>query len=273
MRQGPPRLPLVGGEPEGPQRPEAVAEPRLHEVQHPFHRLVRRELHRPAVVDGIGRGLAVVVVIVPLPALGLVAVHQKARLAPHLAVEILHPQRLAALGPVFEFLQRRDEARVLQLPHLQRHLVQQLDQPPFPGPGADDLLRPALFGPAQKLSGDRPGIAGIVELGITHVPAGLAQTCRELAHGGEDQRDLLGVMLHVAGLVRDLRHHHDVLGLVGLLQRRQLLRQLVAQHEHQPAHHGTALPCQSKNPPLSAGVSRSITDSRLAAASSAVTVG
>jgi hypothetical protein len=71
----------------------------------------------PPKVDVIRGGLAVVVVVVPLAALGLVAVHQEAGLAPHLAVEPLHPQFLAPLGPGLEFGMRTQEAVVGELVH------------------------------------------------------------------------------------------------------------------------------------------------------------
>mgnify|MGYP000482235554 CR=1 FL=1 len=51
--------------------------------------------------------------LVELPASRLVAVHQQPGLAAHLAVEILHPQFLAALRPGRELIARAEETVVL----------------------------------------------------------------------------------------------------------------------------------------------------------------
>ena len=50
-----------------------------------------------------GQFLAILRVIVPTTALGLVTVHEPAGLAPHVTVEVLQPKALASLRPVCEF--------------------------------------------------------------------------------------------------------------------------------------------------------------------------
>ncbi len=92
----------------------------------------------------------------------------------------------------------------------------------------------------QQFAGDRTRIGGIVELAVAHVPAIVAQPGRELAHGGKDQRDLLGMMLNIARLVCDLGHDDDIAVPVRIGQSRQIKRQLIAQNQDQPGHQGTS---------------------------------
>mmetsp|Transcript_78 Transcript_78/g.187 ORF Transcript_78/g.187 Transcript_78/m.187 type:complete len:218 (+) Transcript_78:367-1020(+) len=91
MRQGAPRLPLIGGKPERARRPEMITKPALHQRDNVLNHFIRRELHRPAEIHLTRGRLAVVMVIIPLAARWIIAFHQQPRLAAHFAVKILHP--------------------------------------------------------------------------------------------------------------------------------------------------------------------------------------
>ena len=225
-----------------------VAEARLDEGQNLLGHRVRFEPGRHRTGQPLRRPLAVVMVEIPLTALGLVTVHQKAGLAPHLAVEILHPQGLAPLRPSLEVRVGTKEPVILQQVHLERMVLQRLDQAPFAGFGRQHLRRAERVGPAQQLARDGTCILRIIEPRISHAPALPFQPGGELAHGGEKKRDLLGVVGDVVRFRRDLGHYHHVARLVGSLQRRDVGRNLVAQHQNEArGHHGTGLPAQSKN--------------------------
>ena len=238
MRQRAARLSLIGGIPERAQGAETVAKSRLDQIKHLFHRVVRCEFHRAVEIDSIGRGFAVVVVEIPLAACGLTILHQQAGFAPHLAIEILHPQRFAPLGPIVEFIKRRHEPRVRMHGQLQRHILKRVDQPPFTALGGDHLFRAGFVRAAQQFTRDRTAIIGVVQLGIADVPPIIPQPRRKLAHGCKDQGDFLRVMLNIGRLVRDLGHHDDVLFLVRIFQRRQIFRQLIPKDQNKTAHHG-----------------------------------
>ena len=181
-------------------------------------------------------------VIVPLVSGRLVALHQQARLAAHVSIEILHPQRFAPLGPVLELLVGGNESVILQQRDLQRAVLQRLDQPKLTRSRRKHLGRVPLLGAAQQLATDGLAVLGVVQLGIIDSPAILPQPRRKLAHGGQDQRDLLGVMGHIRPLFRHLGHDNNVAVLIGLAQGRHALGQLIPKDQNQSAHHGTSAP-------------------------------
>src|SRR6056297_1771272 len=131
------------------------------------------------------------------------------------------------------------------------------------------MLLPA----AHQFTHDALAGLRIIQPRIGDLPAILTQFLGKMAHGRENQRDLLGVVGHISALVHHLGHDHDIPGFIGLAQRRQSVAQLVAQHEDKTPYHGTRAPCQSKNCPLSSTVKSPITDNRFCAASSGGTDG
>ena len=60
------------------------------------------------------RRLAILRIIIPHPACGLISLHQQTRHAPHLTIEIFHAELAAAFGPAVEETGRRHKARVGQ---------------------------------------------------------------------------------------------------------------------------------------------------------------
>jgi hypothetical protein len=129
-------------------------------VQHLLDRFVGGELHRPAEIHLVRGRLAVVVVVVPLAALGLVAVHQEAGLAPHLAVEPLHPQFLAPLGPGLELGVRTQEPVIGELVDGDRAVLERGDQAKLSGFGRQHLVAPVAHRRAQKSPGMEPALSG-----------------------------------------------------------------------------------------------------------------
>ena len=98
-----------------------------------------------------------------------------------------------------------------------------------------------MFGvPAHQFGTDRPAGVGIIIGGIGDRPAIVAKLLREMAHGREQEGDLLAMVADIGRLVADLGHDHDVAVTVGGGQRRQRRRQLVAQDEDKTRrYHGT----------------------------------
>ncbi len=219
-------------------------------------------------------GLRFSCVEVPAAAGGVVAVHQEAGLAAHLAIEPFHPQFLAPLGPGGEFGAGGDEAVVGERLDGQGAGAERLPEPPFAAFGGDDALRVEFGMAAHEFAADRARRVGIVEAAVGDAPAVGFERGGEFAHGGEEEGDLLDVVSDVVRLVGDLGHDDDVAGFFACAQGGEGRRELVAQDEDQArAHHGIASPSQAKKPPVSAGVRPSMTASRLAAASSGETVG
>jgi hypothetical protein len=229
--------------PERPQPAEVAGKPRLDQGQNLFgHRIGGKP--RRARAKQVGRGRAAVLgVIVPAPAGGLVAFHQEPGAPPHLAVEPLHPQFIAAPGPKGELGLGAQETVVGQDPNRQRQVRQQAAQPPVAGLGGQHLHGPGFRGPADQLAADRLAVVRIVQPRIGHPPALRAQGFGMVAHRRQDQRNLLRVVGDIVPLGHHLGHHHDIARRIGRAQRRQARRQLVAQHQHQArAYHGIARP-------------------------------
>ena len=94
---------LAGHRPvEAAQLTRVVGKALCHQLQHLARDLVLRKEQRFGQVlrAGLAKSFAVVGVKVPLPAQGLVAVHQHLVLLAHLAVEKLHAQTGRLAGPL-----------------------------------------------------------------------------------------------------------------------------------------------------------------------------
>jgi hypothetical protein len=108
------RISASDREPEWIGITEVIGEARLnnrHDIAGDLVLLEVRGLGHEQIRPG---GLAVVMIEVPLTTSGLVTVHQQARLAAHIAVEIFHAQLFAALRPRGKIINATDEARVGQ---------------------------------------------------------------------------------------------------------------------------------------------------------------
>ena len=219
MRQDLQGLRARGGKVKGEQITEVVPIARLHKVKHRLGLSIRRKAERLGELQPLLRGLAVVVVEIPFAPCGIVALHQQAGLAAHLAVEILHPQRLAPLGPIFEPFTAGDETVIRQEACRDRRMGQLVDQTPFPRLGRDYFARAGLLRPAEQLADERACVFGVIQPGIAQAPAVILQLAGKFAHCGEDKRDFLGVVTDIFRLLRDFGHDHHIARLVGLAQR------------------------------------------------------
>ena len=181
----------------------------------------------------LGRSFAVLGVKVPALTNGLVAIHQQPGLAPHLAIEELHRQSLAIVSPFGKLGDRADEAVVGQDFDRARKLVvpfvHRRPHPPFARLDHADATGCVALDRAGDLAGETPGIFRIVERHVIDGPAFTPQRRGEVAHGREDQDDLLLVVLDVSRLLPNL--HHQDHGLLGrrLSQGRKSARKLIAE--------------------------------------------
>ena len=90
---------------------------------------------------------------------------------------------------------------------------------------------------AGEFVGEGTCIGGIVEPHIMHAQAFAFQLFREVAHGREDQDDLLLVVGNIGRLLRHLRHEDHVLRGIEPVKRAQGGRELIAEHQTQAFHH------------------------------------
>ena len=90
---------------------------------------------------------------------------------------------------------------------------------------------------AGEFAGEGARVRGIVEPHVMHAHAFAFQLFREVAHGREDQDDLLFMMRNISRLLRHLRHEDHVLGGIQPVKRAQGARELIAEHKTQAFHH------------------------------------
>ncbi len=217
-----------------------VGEARCDQRHHLAGDGIRRKAQPGGQPRALRQRLAVVGIEIPLAADRLALLHEKARLPPHLPIEELHAEALAALGPAGETAARGDEAVVLADLHRQAGLrapgLHHGADAPLARLGRDDALDRVAGQRPLQLAGEAAGVLRVIEADvIDRDPLGL-QLLGEVPHRREDEDDLLLVVGHVAGLVRHLDHQHHVAGGVEAIQRRDLARQLVAEDDAQDGH-------------------------------------
>lgn len=228
------------GEPERLDLAEMRPEPSGDEVDHRPRPDVggkaQRLRHRH-----VGRQpLAVLRVEVPCAALGLpVGGHQQTGPPPHVAIEMFHAQLPPAARPASEPVARAEEAMVRT--DLDRHAEQarpcrhvRLDAP-LAGFGDDDAVRAMACDRPDHLAAEAAAVPVILQLDVVDPQPGLAQGRRVMAHGREQEHDLLRMMPDVGRLVRDFHHQHHVLR-TGAVERAQAGIELVAEDDAQRAH-------------------------------------
>ena len=150
--------------------------------------------------DGVGRTrpgarheqvrfchLPVLRIEVPPAARRLVAVHQQPGAATHVAVEIFHPELLAARRPLPELRGRTQEALVRQDVDRDREALVprclHLRDAPFAGFRDDDAFRPMTGDRLAQLFGEGPPIVRRIQRHIVDCPAEGPQFPGEVAHG------------------------------------------------------------------------------------------
>ena len=111
-----------------------------------------------------------------------------------------------------------------------------LGQPPLAAFGHGHGVETPAVQRAGQFAGDGAGVVGIVDGDVSHRQPPGPQTLGVVSHGGEDQGDLLLVVADIGRLVAHLGHQKGVGGRVQPVQRAQIVRQLVAQHQSQNRH-------------------------------------
>ena len=168
------------------------------------------------------------------PPSGSSPVHQKPGLASHLAIEELHPQRLATVRPSAELVPRADEALVRQdrdrQPSLRLPGIDQLAHPPLTGFRHDNAAGPRLSRDARHLTREAAAVLSIVEPHIAHGPPVSLQFGCEVAHRRKQERNLLLVVPNVSRLLRHLGHDDDITRLVAGPKAGQVKAQLIAEN-------------------------------------------
>jgi hypothetical protein len=162
---------------------------------------------------------------VPFAALRLVAVHEQAGLAAHVAVEELHAQLTPPFGPLPEGGMGAEKARVFQHVDVRKFLL----QAPFAGFRHDHAGDAVTGAGAGDFALQAVAVGGIIERDIIHRPAFGAQAFGKVAHGGKAEDQLLAVMAHIGGFGHHLRHQHHAAGLVGSEEARQRQTELVTE--------------------------------------------
>lgn len=184
-------------------------------------------------------GLAIGLVEVPCTAGGAaVGVHQQALALAHMAVEVLHQQRLAALGPVLEVVggaqevivrdaSRRDAGRAAGV-------AEQGQDAMLTGLGQMDRARaqPGEIG-GQRLVQASGRL--ILQRMVVHRDAAGAQCVAKMPHGRQEQHRARLMRRHMGRLVGRLAHPDQVLVGIAVAQHGVVEAELVAEDQQQPA--------------------------------------
>ena len=167
----------------------------------------------------LAEALPIVRVEVPGAALRLPLVGQKhSEPASHPAVEVIHHQRLAARGPVFEL--RRLDQKVRVLEQLERRakgvcrLLDGLQRAEVSGPEDQQPGRPEPLPRAPQLRAQAAVVAPIFEAQIGTAPPGSLDLQSEMPHGGQKESRALLMTRNVREVFDELHLKHRVGGSV-----------------------------------------------------------
>jgi hypothetical protein len=89
---------------------------------------------------------------------------------------------------------------------------------------------------ALHFAREAAAIVRLVERHIIDDKTARAKFVGEMAHGGEDERDLLLVMADVGRLVPHLHHQHDAVGGIAAVEAGDIVAKLVAEDGHEHGH-------------------------------------
>jgi len=177
--------------PREPRRLTPSVEPLGDPVQRLAGQLVRFEprdrWRRPVV----GRRLAVRFVVVPLPADGVVAVHQHALAAPHPSVEVLVTESVAVV-PRVERLGRA--AKPVVVDERERSAAGFDEAPQALGGAVARRAHESQVVARTRLEVSVEGVAERPCPPVGHVVACLSEGVAGVTHGREDETELLGVV-------------------------------------------------------------------------------
>ncbi len=184
----------------------------------------------------------VLAIQVPDAAFGLATLHEDARAAADVPVEVFHPQRGTRAGPGAEVLGRHDEVRIRLHP---QHNPQAFADCP-------DVLGHAVI--AGLRNRERPGSQPsqgmleaslefrsivIVETHVVDTQAFCGEPPVEMAHGRQEDRDARLVAPYVRRFARRLDHENGGSAGAGSGKSRIAQRELVAQHEANVSGHAS----------------------------------
>ena len=217
----------------------------LHQSQHSLRGRIRRKRQRRRRRLPGWHFAAVVGVEVPLLADRLIAVHEQAGAPAHITVEELHAQLLAALGPALEISTGTEETIILEDLHGQAQICLPRSQigehAVLARPGGDNLLGTKFSRRSLNLGKETAAVFRCVQGDVANRnPAGF-ELGREMAHGGENQRNLARVVGNVGGLLHHLHHDHSITAVwIKLAQAGQIMAELIA--EDGKESHGSRSP-------------------------------
>ena len=188
---------------------------------------------------GGAKRLAVVCVEVPLPAFGFVARHQHAMTLTHLAIEVLHAQRLAAARVSGEIAHAAVEVAIFT--HVQRQSLRLcrgfdcLQHAPVAGRCQHQPGRAQAFDVVLQLQLQAAAIVCSVQRRVMQRTPSGAQRLREVAHGGKEHHRARLARPDVRGFLGHLGHPDGIARGVEPVERRGVQVELVAQHDDQVA--------------------------------------
>ena len=175
----------------------------------------------------------------------MIAVHEQACAPAHITVEELHAQLLAALGPALEISTGTEETIILEDLHGQAQIClprsQVGEHAVLTGPGGDNLFGTKLSRRPLNLGKETAAVFRCVQGDVVNRnPAGF-ELGREMAHGGENQRNLARVVRNVGRLLHHLHHDHSITAVwIKLAQAGQIMAELIAEDGKEP--HGSRSP-------------------------------
>ncbi len=121
---------------------------------------------------------------------------------------------MTPLGPAREILAWAQEAVVGADLHRHRQglapILHHLPDPPLAGLGDDDARGRMTGHRPLQLAGEAAGVAGLGQADVVDRDALGFQFGREMAHRGEQERDLLLVVAHIGRLVPHLDQQDDI---------------------------------------------------------------
>jgi len=164
-------------------------------------------------------GFAVVGIEIPAAAERGFAIHQESRLVTHRAIEIFHPQCLAAFGPRRELIGRREKPIVGDDGAIGPR-THRLGEAPFARFGHAQGKVAMALACTRNLAAERSAIVRIVEADIVDAPSLRAHLLGKMAHRGKEKGELLAVVRNVTRFFGDFGHQQNRFGRRRIAQRR-----------------------------------------------------
>ncbi|CAI8179861.1 MAG: Uncharacterised protein [SAR116 cluster bacterium] len=163
---------------------------------------------------------------------------------PHLAIEEIHAQLLAAICPVRKAFGRTHETviiadldgnimLVLPVPHGGQNTV-------FTGFGDDELTHLMAADGTRHLSTKAAAVGRIVQTHIINLDALGAQGVGKMAHCRKQKGHLALVMADIGDFLNHLGHQHHIACRVQVSKAGQVACQLVTKHQSQDATHAVS---------------------------------